>query len=265
MKRIARVLIVALFAIAAMPAVFAQTNASKGYHREKPAGTNLTLSGFLTVRYGIRSLQSGSYVIDFVEPPTNTNGERVASYSLICPDSTRVSFGSEVADTAPVKLGDYLNESVTITGLGREMSARGGKRISIEKITGITKNPVAAQPIVTVSGTVTMWRGIVPGLTRPRSPASSEAGTNAITGANTNEVQLTYYYLTGPDGIKKATFASSAVDSAPVKLGDCLNESVTMVGLGREMSVKSAKWIEFDKITSLTRNAAASQSGATTR
>ena len=65
---------------------------------------------------------------------------------MTAPDGSRVtSFGAATVAACPLKVNDYLGQSVTIGGWGRTLEGKAGKPlIQVRKITSITRN--AATP-----------------------------------------------------------------------------------------------------------------------
>lgn len=176
MKQIASVLIVAaLCATFATPTALAQTNGVPERHWARQVGTNGE-SALVAKHHGTNNITAshiyqgmtnvvtatGTLIVEQlaeVENPTThkpmlmqvgasetSGGKQMTCYRLLAADGSSVtSFGAETAATSPVKVGDYIDQFVTIVGWGRELPGKAGKLIQIRKITSITRN-AASQP-----------------------------------------------------------------------------------------------------------------------
>ena len=249
-------------AAAAQPAVRAQNSADESYCDNWPR-TNILMAGFLTahtrteVEVHETNKVNGTYlrmhVSDGIDTmaDTNTVYRRYVVYTVTAPDGSMVDFGSRVANTAPVKVSDYVNEFVTMEVTGPVLPGRAGGRVGngiiVDKITMLTKNAAVAKhesTNLTVSGTLT--RGI-------------GAYGNA-TGTVTSDKRYTVYSLTTTDGTK-IFIEGQVADTSPVKLSGYLNQSVTIAGTGWESGRVNHKSIHIEKITSITKNAAQPAAG----
>jgi len=257
---------IAMFVVAGLfvtPAVLAQDNASKARHGEKPASTNMTLSGILTMQVGTVvdvPGTNGTHRSMIVSGNINTSGEKITMYRLTTPDGTRVGLSRQTASAAAARLDDFINQAVTVAGTCTMWK---GKPENFVKITSITKDAVqptadqlaAAQnpgphrqtsTNLTVSGALTMVTAV----------SFTPPGTNQIAGAKAKTGQkFTIYTLTTTTGTK-VIIDKDVADASPVKLDGFLDESVTIVGTGVESGKGNYKRIHFDKVTSVARNAA---------
>ena len=276
MNRVVSMLVGAV--LCATPAVFAQGNPGK----DKPESKDVTISGTLTMRVGTvpESLGPNNHMISLYTTnnivEVNKGGKKMIVYLLDTTDGAKGIIESEVADAAPVKLGDFLNASVTIVGTGTESGEMKYKRIHFDKITSITRNAAAAQPAaltqsnsgkdqqwgdyenrnLTVSGILNMQTRTLVTMPGTNRKALVAGGTNATTGANTNGEQITFFTVITTNG-SRVSFGSKVADASPIKLSDYLNASVTIVGTGMERTDKSGKvLIGFERITGITRNSA---------
>ena len=106
----------------------------------KQASTNLTVSGTLTLLEGKPT--SGSHVVGMrAVQGTNVTAQSSNAmhvYVVILANYGKAIIETRVADAAPVKLGDFLNKNVTVTGTGSESGSPRVRRINIDKITAVT-------------------------------------------------------------------------------------------------------------------------------
>jgi len=176
---------------------------------------------------------------------SNTNGEQVTSYSLLEADGTKVIFGKDVEDASPVKLRDFCNASVTIAGMGTETKYRNGRHgFFIDRVTSVTTNAAELQPtaaqvaaaqLTTAAFSESTTNLTVSGILSMKTIVRiGPSGTNQSSRSSAPTIM---YDLTTADGTR-VNIESAAADAAPAKLGDFVNEPVTLVGRARN-SMKS--------------------------
>jgi len=253
------------------PILLGQTNVTSKQVHARHSGTNsATASGMYSEMTNVVTA-TGTLIVEQlaeVENPTThkpmlvtvnagasgTGGDKhMTLYCLLAADGSSVtSFGAETAATAPVKVSDCIDQFVTLVGKGRELQGKSGKVIQIMKITAITKIPAppGAQPVVKVSGILGTETLIRTDDATPHYSVLPRNGTNGIGG----DKQMTLYVVTAADGSRVTSFGAATASTSPLAIGDFLNQSVTIVGWGRELQGKPGKLIQIRKITGIAKN-----------
>lgn len=110
---------------------------------------------------------------------------------------------------------------------------------------------------LTVSGVLRMMTGVVPESTATNRHVVPMYATNQVPATQKGDGRMTIYCLDQTDGTK-AIIPDTVADASPFKLSARLGESVTIVGTGTVSGEGAYKRIHIIKITSITKNAAAS-------